>query len=411
LLVLEAIDPTGNFFVDADAESNDTKVLRNALQLKNGLADVQDAGTAMRFATAFHALHTEPGQRRTLMGTPRMHQRPIGPLVDALRSLGADITYLGQEGYPPLSFGPYKHNGVAAVSIDTSLSSQFATALLLVAPALPKGLSIQLEGDTVSASYIQLTVHMMRQNGLIVTDQDRTLAVASIYAQGNQFPRNRSGVSPESDWSAAGYFFSFTGITGIPILLQNLNPESYQGDRAALNLFAKMGVRFSWDKLAEGTLLCEQTEVETKELEVDFTLLPDQAQTLVVYAAARGISLRAKGLSTLRIKETDRIAALQTELAKIGCGFTEIKPGVFQVYPEIGLQPEIGVQKEIGPADSPTFATYHDHRMAMSFAPLAGSFRSVKIEGAECVAKSFPSFWQQVSKLYIDAEPLALISL
>lgn len=373
MLVLQALAPAGTVEIRHLSEARDTVLLRKALRETEGIIDVQDAGTAMRFATAYHALR---GHRVELRGTDRMHLRPIGPLVEALRSLGASITYLGQEGFPPLRLEGFEYSGAEEVVVDAALSSQFITALMLCAPALPGGLRIRRQGTIVSGAYTRLTAALMKRFGIPVQEEGAVITVLPGVPQAGSY-------TVEPDWSAAGYAFSLCGLTGRPLQIPDLRWDSAQGDVALHRWYQYLGVG-CWHE-GDGMRL-QPLERFQPAVRINFTDIPDQAQTFAVYCAARGIELHLSGVSTLKIKETDRIEALRQELQKVGCNLEETDEGIYRTSG--------GVH-----APSAPFSSHDDHRMAMSLAPLAALF-PIEMEGSEAVAKSFPDFWEELKKLY-----------
>lgn len=373
MLVLQALAPAGTVEIRHLSEARDTVLLGQALRHKEGIIDVQDAGTAMRFATAYHALC---GHRVELRGTDRMHQRPIGPLVAALRSLGAGITYLGKEGFPPLRLEGFEYSGVEEVVVDAGISSQFITALMLCAPSLPDGLRIRRQGAIVSGAYTRLTAELMGRFGIAVQEDGAVITVLPGIPQAGRY-------TVEPDWSAAGYAFSLCGLTGRPLQIPDLRWDSAQGDVALHRWFQYLGVG-CWHE-GDGMRL-QPLERFQPAVRINFTDIPDQAQTFAVYCAARGIGLHLSGVSTLKIKETDRIEALRRELRKVGCDLEETDEGTYRT---------VG---RIQPPATP-FSSHDDHRMAMSLAPLAAFF-PIEMEGSEVVAKSFPDFWKELAKLY-----------
>ncbi len=374
LLVAQAIAGPGQLEILHLSDARDTQLLQAALMQTEGTIDIADAGTAMRFATAYHAFK---GHHVLLTGTARMQERPIAPLVEALRSLGAKIEYMGRPGCPPVRLSGFVPSGIDRLTLDASLSSQYLSALILCAPLLSNGIDITLTGQAVSLSYARMTLQLMQKLGNNSCEENGRFRL-------NPTPIRSRVAEVEADWSAAGYAFGLVGLTGRKLLLQGLQKQSLQADAALTVKFEPLGVQFAWQP--NGSLLVSPGPVRTNEAYIDFTNIPDQAQTLAVYAAAKGIRLTLTGVSTLRHKETDRLAALQAELAKVGCSLIELHPDVFRVE---------------GMARHPErpFTTYHDHRMAMSFAMLATRF-PIEIEAPDVVQKSFPHFWQELAKLY-----------
>jgi 3-phosphoshikimate 1-carboxyvinyltransferase len=358
------------------SDSDDTKAMLEALTSDNRDFDIGAAGTAMRFLTAFL---TKIVGEWTITGTERMKNRPIGLLVDALNSLGAKIEYIGKEGYPPLRiFGSALQGG--EISLSGSVSSQYISALLMIAPYMEKGLVLHLEGKIISAPYINLTIQLMKQFGADVIRDGQTIKV---------FPKEYEPApfTVESDWSAASYWYQIVALSKQPeIELTGLFKNSSQGDSAVAGLFAQLGVRTIY--IRQGVLLRRSANI-TRKLVYDFVNEPDLAQTLVVTCALLNIPFRFTGLQSLRIKETDRIEALKTELRKLGCLVIDSHHNLLEWNGE-----------RCEPEQNPVIATYDDHRMAMAFAPAA----LVRPEGIEMadpmvVTKSYPNFWEDLKSV------------
>jgi 3-phosphoshikimate 1-carboxyvinyltransferase len=358
------------------SDANDTDLLQRLLKSAKREINAEDAGTVMRFLTAYFSL---TNQSKILTGTERMCQRPIGILVDVLRELGTEINYLGQEGYPPLEilgFKP-KFSGQATLNLRADVSSQFISALLLCAPVLSGGLVLELEGKIASRPYIEMTLALMQQFGISGSFIENRIEIAPKGYSGGTF-------SVEADWSAAGYWYSMVALAKeAEILLLGLKANSLQGDSKIALLMENFGVKTIY--LAEGILLTKTSET-TGKISIDFSDIPDLAQTFAVLAAAKNIELEMTGMESLRIKETDRIAALQIELAKFGALLQETKPGTFLVKDGSVWGRKVSVE------------TYHDHRMAMAFAPLA-LLSEIEIEDPEVVRKSYPKFWEELRKV------------
>jgi 3-phosphoshikimate 1-carboxyvinyltransferase len=359
------------------SEARDTQTMLRLLESREQVLDVLDAGTTMRFLTAYLSV---TGQQKILTGTPRMQQRPIGILVDALRSLGADIENLKAEGYAPIQLNGFSYNGTRHIQIQGDISSQYISALLMAAPLLPEGLQLELAGKVASRPYIEMTLQQMAAFGV------------EAYWEGHQVVVPPGQYQPvhyvvESDWSAASYWYSLVSLAKeADITLLGLREESLQGDRQMARVMEALGVHSEF--LPEGVRLSKRDPLEA--IEIDFSDCPDLAQTLSVLCGAKGITLILTGIESLRIKETDRINALQTELAKCGISMAELEsqPGTFQVKQAMSLE-RIGRPVRIH--------TYEDHRMAMAFAPLA-LLRDILIEEPGVVVKSYPRFWHDLSK-------------
>lgn len=355
------------------SESDDTRLLSQALHKQRGIVDVGAAGTAMRFATAYFAVI--PGCEVTLQGSARMHQRPIGILVDALRALGAEITYIENEGFPPLHIKGKTLDG-GMLKVPASTSSQYISALLLVAPALKNGLRVQLHGEVVSAPYISMTLGLMNQLGFNARFSGNEITVLPA----EHVPEMT--YVPEPDWSAAAYWYGFVALAHEgEVLLRGLTEDSLQGDARLMRIFEELGVKTTFTP--EGALLQKRSVQLPAKLVINLNDTPDLAQPIAVTCAALGIGVDLRGLQTLRIKETDRLKALQTELSKVG------------------VQVEISENRLAFPATKTcppirNFETYEDHRMAMSIALLATRF-PITINNPEVVAKSYPGFWEDVN--------------
>jgi 3-phosphoshikimate 1-carboxyvinyltransferase len=342
--------------------------------------NIHAAGTAMRFLTAY--LSVTPGEHQ-LTGTDRMKHRPIGALVDALRYLGADITYTGQEGFPPLSIRGHQLEG-GTLEVPGNFSSQFISALLLVGPILKNGLILKLRGTIISRPYIDLTLWTMRQYGAKADWTDiNTITVDGV-------PYHSQPYSIENDWSSASYWYEAVTLSKNSqsrVQLEGLMDGSKQGDSVVKYIFNLLGIKTTFASRLPGkmtTVTLKRYPCLLPRLEYDFKGSPDLAQTLVTCCCGMNIPFRFTGLANLRIKETDRIAALETELRKLG----------FVVKDE-----DEGTLYWTGEHCTPSFApidTYEDHRMALSFAPLASLFPGLKINHPEVVSKSYPNYWKDL---------------
>lgn len=366
--------------------AKDTVTL-NALLSQNGdTFDAGDAGTTFRFLVAYLAI--KPG-RQTLTGSARMLERPIGPLVDALRTLGVDIQYLGKEGYPPLLIG--EPDPVATttrqIRVAANISSQFLSALLLIGPYLPQGLELIPEGPLVSRPYLEMTVKMMRYFGAEVSWQGDTIEVQA----GAYTPRN---LAIEADWSGASYWYAMAVFSDdLELRLEGLHADSWQGDAALVDMMHKFGIQSTFEN---NTLVLTKSGVSPRSFfEQDFLECPDIAQTLAVVCGGLGITGLFSGLETLSIKETDRIAALKTELGKVDVSFVKLPAHMNKRSPGKTFYQ---VQGKATWAEPPCFATYGDHRMAMAFAALA-MLGPIGIENPKVVAKSYPEFWEHLERM------------
>ncbi|MCY1721458.1 3-phosphoshikimate 1-carboxyvinyltransferase [Prolixibacteraceae bacterium Z1-6] len=360
------------------SDSDDTKVLEAALFSNNSKFDIGHAGTAMRFLTAFLAKITGEWE---ITGSERMQQRPIAILVDALNQLGAKIEYLKNEGCPPLKiFG--SHLKGQTIDLDGSISSQYISALLLIAPTVENGLTLKLKGNITSKSYIKLTLELMAKFGIQYQWNGNEIFVP----EQNYFARD---FTCEADWSGASYWYQIMALLESgEVLLENLQLESLQGDVNIALWFEQFGVE-SLQK-NEGVLLSKTATVQPEKLVLDFIENPDVAQTMACLCVAKKIPFHFSGLKTLKIKETDRIAALQNELGKFGAKLTEPLPG------ELAWD---GTFSSVLKQMNPVINTYHDHRMALAFAPMALSGLNLQIDDPMVVTKSYPGFWEDLGKV------------
>jgi 3-phosphoshikimate 1-carboxyvinyltransferase len=351
------------------SDANDTQLMLKLVNSGEQTIDVEDAGTTMRFLTAFYTI---TGKDKIITGTHRMKERPIGLLVDALRALGGEVGYLENEGFPPIRTAGFRGQKKNALEIRGDVSSQYISALMMIAPVLPDGLHIRLTGKIGSRPYIEMTASLMRQFGASVNFTGDTISVAPGGYRASTW-------TVESDWSAVSYWFAFAALAEqAEIFLPRLQENSLQGDSVIAGIMENLGVRGVSEN---GLLKLTKTQVK-KEVQQDFTHCPDLAQTVAVVCAAKGIRGIFTGLESLRIKETDRIAALQIELAKIGASLKE-ESSQWTVVPSDRLPV------------SASFETYKDHRMAMAFAPLA-TLMDVDIENPDVVRKSYPKFWSDM---------------
>lgn len=361
--------------ISGASSSNDSAVLKNCLanfRFKTEL-NVEDAGTAMRFLCAFLAVQKEGTW--ILDGSTRMRERPIGLLVSALRQMGANIEYLQEEGFPPLKIKGAVLKG-GEFEIDSRISSQFISALMMIAPALQEGLILRLKGFSVSAPYIHLTANIMRRLGfkvIVLGDEIKIKPVENLQPLEAVF-------KVEPDWSAASYWFLITLLAQkAEVYLPGFRQFSLQGDSVLSNLFAPLGVDAHF--IGPGFRLSKSEAINTN-LKLNLVQNPDLAQSFAVAAASVLKEAHIRGLQTLRIKETDRLAALQKELAKIGADL------------EIGTD-YLKLLKSADTWDEPVFESYKDHRMAMALAPLA-LVNPIVIEDPDVVNKSYPNFWQDL---------------
>ncbi|MGI9526881.1 MAG: 3-phosphoshikimate 1-carboxyvinyltransferase [Weeksellaceae bacterium] len=359
------------------SNAHDTQVLKDALKSKENQIDVGHAGTAMRFLTSY--LASQQGKEVVLTGSSRMQERPIGSLVDALQSLGADITYLKAEGFPPLLIKGKSLMG-EHVSVQADLSSQYISSLLLIASSLPNGLSIYFKGALTSRPYVEMTVAQLESLGIRAEWIDNGI---KVYPQ--QEIKSQE-VFVESDWSAASYWYSIATLSEkCDLKLKILQKESLQGDAVLKDIYAKyFGIETN--TVDKGIQLSKIEDFNFSEfIELDLNNCPDIAQTIIVTCAGLGIKARLTGLHTLKVKETDRLVALKNELQKIGVE-TSIDNDSIEILSFSSF------------SAIPVIETYQDHRMAMSFAPLALKF-PIQINEEEVVAKSYPNFWKDLETL------------
>ncbi len=381
LLVLQALFPW--ISIENLSDSDDTLLLQRALSDPNSKhIDIQHAGTAMRFLTAYFA--AKSGRTVEITGSKRMKERPISILVDALRSLGANIVYTGKEGFPPLRITGSNLRS-EKLSIPSETSSQYISALLLIGPTLPSGLELSLEGKVTSRPYIDMTCHLLHQVGCKVDSDENSIKVYPLATS------DKVNVTVESDWSSASYFYSIVALSAdLTVSLTRYKSKSIQGDAALCEIYKSLGVHTKFHPSENIITLSKTNHSIADQLRLDLTNTPDIAQTIAVTCFGLGIGCDLTGLHTLKIKETDRLTALRRELEKLG-GRVEITDSTLSLYSSEKINSGITVK------------TYNDHRMAMAFAPLA--FReTLGIEDPNVVSKSFPSFWDVISKTGIRAE-------
>lgn len=372
-LVLSAL--AGGGLPENLSDSDDTRVLVDALVRTGGLVDVGHAGTAMRFLAAYFALR---GGEWELTGSERMWQRPIKVLVESLRQLGADIEYMAEEGFPPLRIGSAVLKGGKEINPDASVSSQYISALMMIAPLLEGGLVINLRGKVVSADYIYMTAEMMSRFGVNVDFKENRIVVS----QGKYSP---TVFRVDADWSAASFFFEVLAIAGEgEIFLPDLKFDSLQGDVRQIALWQQLGV--CAESVAGGVRLWVNDE-RVPFFEADMSGMPDVTLALVVACCLADIPFRLRGIETLYIKECDRVMAVMKELGKLG----------YKLY--VPVHGELCWNRERNTLISLNIDTYEDHRMAMAFAPAGLKFPGLTIKDAQVITKSFPDFWEQLDKL------------
>ena len=371
-LIIRAIAGKGEVLNLSTAR--DTQTMERLLRSKDHVLDVIDAGTTMRFLTAFLSMK---GYDHVITGTPRMCDRPIGILVEALRQLGAEINYLEKDGYPPLSIKGFRSSGQSEIKMKGDVSSQYISAILMIGPMLENGLSLELIGKISSRPYIEMTLGIMKYFGVSGISQGNNIHIPRGDYQESVFK-----VDP--DWSGASYWYAIAALADVAhVLLKDFSLPSYQGDSRVKDIMSELGVNSEFND--DGLLLTKTKHSD--HVEFDFTDVPDLAQTVAVVCAAKGISAHMTGLESLRIKETDRIAALQNELSKIGGNLVEKSKHEWELIP--GQPDSLPEKIDVN--------TYDDHRMAMAFAPLATKM-NVQIENPTVVNKSYPSFWADMER-------------
>lgn len=375
LLLLKALYP--NIAIVNASNSDDSEVMNSALTSNNQIVDVHHAGTAMRFLTAYFA--SQESKSVTLTGSSRMKERPIKILVDALKQIGATIEYLENEGFPPIKITGQKLTS-SRVSLPANVSSQYISALLLIAPSLENGLKLELIGEITSISYINMTLKLLKEIGVETSFIGNLITVKPVTQNLIQ-----NTLVVESDWSSASYFYSIVALSkeGTQIELSSFKENSLQGDAILATIYQQMGVETHFDE-GKITLVKNQNPIK-QNIKLDLNSAPDIAQTIAVSAFGLGIECQLTGLHTLKIKETDRLEALKKELSKLGAVIS-VTNGTLHLHPSKSF------------LSNQIVATYNDHRMAMAFAPLAIKM-NLSIENAEVVSKSYPNFWSDLKIL------------
>ena len=357
------------------SDCDDTRVMIRALNDDKETIDIMAAGTAMRFLTAY--LSVTPGTR-IITGTERMQQRPIQVLVNALRELGADIEYVANDGFPPLRITG-RELRKDTISLPGNVSSQYISALLMIAPVLTNGLTIRLTGDIISRPYINLTLQLMNDFGVRAewTDDHRLKVEPQAY--------HSTPFYVESDWSAASYWYQIVALSKeAEVTLPGLFKDSYQGDSQVAGIFRSLGVETIYK---DKTVILKKNGKSVERLDYDFINQPDLAQTFVVTCALLNIPFRFSGLQSLKIKETDRMAALITEMRKLGYILHETDGSVLSWEGERCTTEE-----------HPAIDTYEDHRMAMAFAPACIALPQIRIDEPQVVSKSYPGYWEDLKQ-------------
>ncbi|WP_378182412.1 3-phosphoshikimate 1-carboxyvinyltransferase [Aquimarina sp. SS2-1] len=379
LLILQALYP--EIEIENVSNSDDSQLMQAALSSDTEVVDIHHAGTAMRFLTAYFAV--QQGRQTILTGSKRMQERPIKILVDALRQLGCDISYEKEEGFPPIKiFG--KDPKTNKVALDANVSSQYISALMLIASSLPTGLEIELKGKVTSVPYIMMTLHLLKEVGISGGFENNLITINPVKVVS---PKK---VVVESDWSSASYFYSLVALSkNRSVTLGSYKKKSYQGDSILAKIYEELGVETTFHN--NTITLAKTTGSNYPEmLELDLSNSPDIAQTIAVTCFGLGKGCYLTGLHTLKIKETDRLEALKTEIEKLG-GEVTITEDTLKLSPATSIKPDMSVD------------TYHDHRMAMAFAPLALR-TTLFINDADVVSKSYPDFWNDLKKLDFKVE-------
>lgn len=364
------------------SESDDTMVLQKALLSNTGEVNIHHAGTAMRFLTAYFASQSKASV--VLTGSERMQQRPIKVLVDALKTLGATIKYVSKEGYPPIAIAGKKISN-NEVTMAANVSSQYISALLLIAPSLENGLTIHLEKNITSAPYLQMTVSLLQKIGVGCTFSENTITVKPTSQIEDK------AILIESDWSSASYFYSMVALSEkMTVTLKGYFKNSLQGDSILATIYESLGVTTSYNEADASITLSKNNKQLAEHIMLHLIDAPDIAQTIAVTCFGLGLGCKLTGLHTLKIKETDRLVALKTELEKLGAQ-VKITNDTLELISSEKIHEKITIQ------------TYNDHRMAMAFAPLALK-KQIQINDAGVVSKSFPTFWEDIQKTGIQVD-------
>lgn len=357
------------------SNSDDTQAMIRGLSSLEETIDIGHAGTTMRFLTSYFA--KTPSANKVLTGSKRMQERPIKILVDALRAIGADIEYVKNEGYPPLRISG-KEITTDSVELAANVSSQYITSLMLIAPKLPKGLTIHLVGEVTSIPYINMTCSLLQKVGVQATFEGQTV---QVFPQQKITPKT---VEVESDWSSASYHFSMVALAkNAQVSIKNYVSDSLQGDSVLVDIYKQMGVSSSFDG---NTLHLIKGGNVQSHIALNLVKAPDIAQTIAVTCFGLGISCDLTGLHTLKIKETDRLVALDLELSKLGADIRVTNDSLHLSARQNPILEDVAID------------TYHDHRMAMAFAPL-GIRVPMRVNDADVVSKSYPTFWDDLRSL------------
>ena len=367
----------GEKFLNNLSDCDDTQAVIRSLSSKDEVKNIGAAGTAMRFLTAYYACSKE---FVVITGTERMKNRPISILVDALRELGADIDYVEKEGFPPLKINGKDLKG-GELHVKGDVSSQYLSAILMIAPYTKEGIKLVIEGELVSRPYLQMTLSLMQEFGVNYLWTDNVIEIVPSKYKPINF-------TVENDWSAASYWYSIVGLSeNKSVKLKYLLPDSLQGDSQLVKLYAPLGVETEF--VDGGVVLSKNAEVKLPKMyDISLKEQPDLAQTLVVSCLLMNVPFKFSGLENLKIKETDRISALITECKKLGYIIKEVASGTLAWDGE-----------KCAPRDEIKIDTYEDHRMAMAFAPAVIKYGSIIINEPDVVSKSYPSYWQEFQKV------------
>lgn len=377
-LLLQALFP--GITLENLSNSDDSRVLQEALQKTSGTVDIHHAGTAMRFLTAYFA--AREGVDVILTGSSRMQERPVQLLVEALKSMGANIEYLKEQGYPPLRIRGTRLEK-SSVTVKANISSQYISALMLTAPSLPRGLEINMEGAVTSAPYINMTLQLLKYFGIEANNSAKQVVIEPMQEVAAK------SLEIESDWSSASYYYSLAAISSsTSITLSSYRKNSLQGDAEVAEIYRSLGVETNY--FENSIQLTKKPGKRPKSIKLDLKNTPDIAQTIAVTCLALGVACDLHGLHTLKIKETDRLEALKTEMEKLGAR-------VKVTGDSLHLEASNDLKRDV------SIATYNDHRMAMAFAPLALKV-PLQIEDAGVVSKSYPEFWEHLNQLGFKIE-------
>ncbi len=377
LLLLQALYPS--IYIENLSNSDDSNLMQSALQSTENIIDIHHAGTAMRFLTAYFSI--QKGREIILTGSNRMQERPIQILVEALQQLGAEISYEKNHGFPPLKIKG-KTLTKSKVTLNANVSSQYISALLLIAPKLKNGLELTLEGKITSIPYIEMTLSLLSEIGVETSFKNKLVKVNYLE---NISPLGIKGLV-ESDWSSASYYYSIVALSniGTKIELSYYKKDSLQGDSALTEIYKELGVQTTFKN---NSIIIKKSLITNRQssMKLDLGNAPDLAQTIVVTCFGLGIECFLTGLQTLKIKETDRLLALKNEIEKLG-GQVKITQDSLQLLVSKNSNKNVNIE------------TYNDHRMAMAFAPLALN-KSIVINDAEVVSKSYPNFWNDLKTI------------